>query len=82
MTTTALERRLGPVDAAIVVANAGVGIFTTPMVVAAIVPNPRAVLGGWAAGGVLAFLGALAYALRSSSTPSSPRQGRRWLVPP
>src|SRR5262245_24999358 len=71
MTTPALERRLGPIDAAvIVVANViGVGIFTTPLVVASIVPDSRTILGIWTAGGVLAFFGALAYAELAARRP-------------
>src|SRR5262245_41098502 len=68
---TRLARRLGPVDAAIVViANViGVGIFTTPRFVATIVPNPVAILGLWLVGGALAFIGALAYAELAARRP-------------
>ena len=50
---TGLDRRLGPLDAAvIVVSNAiGIGIFTTPGIVAAMLPNPAAMLGVWVLGG-------------------------------
>ena len=66
-----LARQLGPVDAAIVViANViGVGIFTTPRFVATIVPNSAAILGVWLVGGVLAFIGALAYAELAARRP-------------
>jgi APA family basic amino acid/polyamine antiporter len=66
-----LERRLGPVDtAAIVIANVvGVGIFTTPALVATIVPNPQALLGVWVCGGALAFAGSLAYAELAARRP-------------
>ena len=59
-----LERRLGTVDAAaIVIANViGVGIFTTPGIVASMVPHPGALLALWICGGLLAFAGAMAYA--------------------
>ena len=59
-----LQRRLGPGDAAaIVIANViGVGIFTTPGIVAAMVPHPIGLLTVWIAGGALAFAGAMAYA--------------------
>lgn len=62
--SASLDRRLGPFDAsAIVISNAiGVGIFTTPGVVAAMLPNGAAMLAVWAFGGALAFAGALAYA--------------------
>src|SRR5690349_464142 len=59
-----LERRLGVADAAaIVIANViGVGIFTTPGIVASLVPHPVGLLAVWTIGGVLAFAGAMAYA--------------------
>src|SRR5262249_6014873 len=62
--TPTLERRLGTIDAAaIVIANViGVGIFTTPGIVASMVPHPGAVLALWFFGGLLAFAGAMAYA--------------------
>ena len=68
---TTLPRRLGPVDAAVVViANViGVGILTTPRVVATIVPNSAAILGVWLVGGALAFIGALAYAELAARRP-------------
>ena len=71
MTGASLERRLGPLDAAvIVVANVlGVGIFTAPAFVATIVPNPLAMLAVWVCGGVLAFLAALAYAELAARRP-------------
>ena len=40
----------------------GVGIFTTPGVVAEMLPTSTAMLAVWALGGALAFAGALAYA--------------------
>jgi APA family basic amino acid/polyamine antiporter len=68
-----LLRGLGPLDAAaIVVANViGVGIFTTPAMVATMVPNPVALLALWVAGGVLAFAGAMAYAELATRFPRS-----------
>src|SRR5215469_4415044 len=73
MDRPALERRLGPLDAAlIVIANVvGVGIFTTPGIVASILQNPRVILGVWIAGGSLAFFGALAYAELAARRPQS-----------
>jgi APA family basic amino acid/polyamine antiporter len=67
----ALERRLGPADAAsVVISNViGVGIFTTPGIVAAMVPHPAAMLAVWAVGGLLAFAGACAYAELASEMP-------------
>jgi APA family basic amino acid/polyamine antiporter len=71
MHASALERRLGPVDAAVlVIANViGVGIFATPGFVATIVPNAFAIVGVWVAGGALAFFGALAYAELAARRP-------------
>jgi APA family basic amino acid/polyamine antiporter len=68
-----LVRGLGPIDAAaIVVANViGVGIFTTPAMVASMVPNPLALLALWITGGVLAFAGAMAYAELATRYPRS-----------
>ena len=66
-----LERRLGPIDAAaIVVSNViGGGIFFVPILVAQLVPDGRVVLVAWAAGGALAFAGALAYAELAALRP-------------
>ncbi len=47
----------------------GVGIFTTPGIVAQMVPNPLAMLGVWLAGGALAFAGASAYAELAARRP-------------
>ena len=72
-TTTAatLERRLGPLDAAaVIVSNViGGGILFTPPQVAASVPSALLFLSTWAAGGVLAFAGAMAYAELASLKP-------------
>jgi APA family basic amino acid/polyamine antiporter len=68
---SALERRLGPFDAAaIIVSNViGGGILFTPPQVAAAVPNPLLFLLVWLAGGVLAFAGAMAYAELAALRP-------------
>ena len=68
-----LDRRLGPLDAsAIVISNvSGVGIFTTPGVVAAMLPSNAATLAVWALGGALAFAGALAYAELAAWRPQA-----------
>jgi APA family basic amino acid/polyamine antiporter len=68
---SALERRLGPFDAAaIIVSNViGGGILFTPPQVAAAVPNALLFLGVWFAGGVLAFAGAMAYAELAALRP-------------
>ena len=57
---------------ALVISNViGVGIFTTPAVIAGLVPNPVAVLGLWIAGGLLAFCGAMTYAELAKLCPDS-----------
>ncbi|MDQ3170960.1 MAG: amino acid permease [Acidobacteriota bacterium] len=68
---SALERRLGPWDAAaIVVANViGGGILFTPPQVAAAIPDPWLFLAAWLAGGALAFAGAMAYAELAAFRP-------------
>ncbi len=68
-----LDRRLGPVDAAaIVISNViGVGIFTSPGIIAQIVPHPAGMLTVWLAGGLLAFAGAMAYAELAALRPRS-----------
>lgn len=67
----ALERRLGPLDAAaIIVSNViGGGILFTPPLVAGAVPHPWMFLGVWAVGGLLAFAGAMAYAELATLRP-------------
>jgi APA family basic amino acid/polyamine antiporter len=67
----ALDRRLGPFDAAaIVVSNViGGGIFFVPVIVAQMVPHGAAILWVWFAGGALAFAGAMAYAELSALRP-------------
>jgi len=66
-----LERRLGPLDAAaIIVSNViGGGILFTPPQVAAAVPQAWMFLGVWAVGGLLAFVGAMAYAELATLRP-------------
>jgi len=70
---TSLERRLGPLDAAaIVVSNViGGGIFFVPIVVARFAGDARATLVAFAAGGALAFMGAMAYAELAALRPRS-----------
>jgi APA family basic amino acid/polyamine antiporter len=67
----ALERRLGPLDAAaVIVSNViGGGILFTPPLVAATIPDPWLFLAVWAAGGALAFMGAMAYAELAALRP-------------
>jgi APA family basic amino acid/polyamine antiporter len=68
---SSLQRRLGPLDAAaIIVSNViGAGILFTPPQVAASVPSALMFLSTWAAGGVLAFFGAMAYAELAALRP-------------
>lgn len=68
---SSLVRRLGPLDAAaIVVSNViGGGIFFVPIIVAGLVPSAWAMLAVWAAGGLLAFAGAMAYAELATLRP-------------
>jgi APA family basic amino acid/polyamine antiporter len=66
-----LERRLGPLDAAaVIVSNViGGGILFTPPQIAAAVPSALMFLSTWAAGGLLAFAGAMAYAELAALRP-------------
>jgi basic amino acid/polyamine antiporter, APA family len=70
-TPAALDRRLGPLDAAaIVISNViGGGIFFVPVIVAHLVPQPAVMVGVWLAGGALAFAGAMAYAELAAVRP-------------
>lgn len=70
-TSSTLERRLGPFDAAaIIVANViGGGILFTPPLIAANVPHPGLFLATWLVGGALAFCGAMAYAELAALRP-------------
>lgn len=48
---------------ALVISNViGVGVFTTPAIIASMVKNSWAILGLWTVGGLLAFAGAVTYA--------------------
>ena len=69
----ALRRTLGPLDGAVlVIANVvGVGIFTTPGVVAGMVSDTVGFLGVWVVGGAFALIGALAYAELASLLPKA-----------
>jgi APA family basic amino acid/polyamine antiporter len=71
VTSSTLERRLGPLDAAaIIVSNViGGGILFTPPQVAALVPDAPLFLATWIAGGALAFAGAMAYAELAALRP-------------
>ena len=68
-----LERRLGPFDAAaIIIANViGGGILFRSPAVAAAIPDATWFLLAWAGGGVLAFMGAMAYAELAALRPKA-----------
>jgi len=70
-TTPALARRLGAFDATMIVMGGiiGSGIFINPYVVAQSVHTPALIVGAWAAGGVIALLGAFAYAELAALRP-------------
>lgn len=71
MAHPALERRLGPLDAAaIIISNViGSGIFLTPAFVAMLTGDAWTMLGVWLAGGLIAFAGAMAYAELATLRP-------------
>lgn len=57
---------------ALIVSNmVGVGIFTTPAIIAGLVPKPSAMLALWIAGGILALAGAMSYAELAKRFPSA-----------
>src|SRR5688572_32932126 len=68
---TTLARRLGAFDATMIVMGGiiGSGIFINPYVVARQVHTPALILGAWAAGGVIALLGAFVYAELAALRP-------------
>lgn len=70
-TTPGLARRLGAFDATMIVMGGiiGSGIFINPYVVARAVHTPALIIGAWAAGGVIALLGAFAYAELAALRP-------------
>src|SRR5687768_18147829 len=69
--TQSLARRLGPFDATMIVMGGiiGSGIFLHPYVVARQVTSTALILGVWAAGGVIALLGAFVYAELAALRP-------------
>jgi APA family basic amino acid/polyamine antiporter len=71
--TQVLERRLGPLDAAaIIIANViGGGILFRSPAVASAVPDATWFLLAWLGGGVLAFMGAMAYAELAALRPKA-----------
>ncbi len=66
-----LAARVGLFDATMVVMGGiiGSGIFINPYVVAKLVHTPAMILGAWAAGGVLALIGAFIYAELAARMP-------------
>lgn len=66
-----LARRLGPIDATLVVMGGiiGSGIFMNPAVVARQVHTPWLILGAWAVGGAVALLGAFVWAELAARRP-------------
>jgi APA family basic amino acid/polyamine antiporter len=68
----ALARRLGAFDVTMIVMGGiiGSGIFMNPYVVARQVHTPALILGAWAAGGVIALVGALVYAELAARRPA------------
>jgi APA family basic amino acid/polyamine antiporter len=69
--TPTLARRLGAFDATMIVMGGiiGSGIFINPYVVARAVHTPALIIGAWVAGGVIALLGAFAYAELAALRP-------------
>ncbi len=67
----ALARRLGAFDATMIVMGGiiGSGIFINPYVVAQQLHTPALIVGAWVAGGVIALLGAFAYAELAALRP-------------
>src|SRR6185295_8080067 len=70
---TTLARRLGPFVATVIVMGAiiGSGLFINPYVVAQHVHSPALIIGAWAAGGVIALLGAFVYAELAALRPET-----------
>jgi len=68
---TALARRLGAFDATMIVMGGiiGSGIFINPYVVARQLHTAALIVGAWAAGGLIALLGAFAYAELAALRP-------------
>ncbi len=57
---------------ALIVSNVvGAGIFTTPAIIAKLVPEPGAMLGLWVVGGCLALAGAMSYAQLGRMWPAA-----------
>ncbi|MBX7185740.1 MAG: amino acid permease [Vicinamibacteria bacterium] len=69
----ALKRELGLFDATMVVVGGiiGTGIFVNPYIVARALDSTPLVLGAWLAGGVVAIIGALAYAELGQQQPQA-----------
>lgn len=67
-TTNGLRRQLGLFDATMIVMGGiiGSGIFMNPSVVAKVISSPLLIMAAWAAGGLIALMGAFVYAELSS----------------
>ena len=78
--TPTLARRLGAFDATMLVMGGiiGSGIFINPSVVAQYVHTTPLILGVWAAGGVIALMGAFVYAELAALYRVDPRL---WMRP-
>src|SRR2546423_13847981 len=70
-TPSGLARRIGALDATLIVMGGivGSGIFVTPADVARNAGSPVLILGAWLVGGVAALPGAFVYAELSSARP-------------
>ena len=68
-----LPRRLGLIDAALIVIGVviGSGIFLLPNVIARSLPSGAAILTVWTVAGILSFFGALAYAELGAMMPAT-----------
>ncbi len=66
-----LARKLGPLDATMIVVSGiiGSGIFINPYVVAQLVETPAAILAVWIAGGLIALCGAFVFAELATVIP-------------
>src|SRR5580692_2714568 len=68
-----LPRRLGPLDATLIVVGIviGSGIFLLPNLIARNLPSGIAIIGVWLVAGVLSYFGALAYAELGAMMPAT-----------
>jgi APA family basic amino acid/polyamine antiporter len=73
MRGVSFRRALGPFDATMVVIGGiiGTGIFVNPYIVARILDSSRLVLAAWVSGGLVAIVGAFAYAELGQQQPQA-----------